>query len=275
MPYQQAFAPVAQSFHQWHQGLDLPAVLARAQDDVREHPTLVHARWLLFELLCLMGTWERALKQLQTCATLNPALEGTAQAMRGLIRAERQREEVFTGRLVPTPVTGFPSWVDPLTKALIHNVAQQHEHADTLREMALAAAPGSPGEGNLGVFQWISDSDTRLGPVCEVVTGGSYRWLPFADIRSITLSAPERLLDLVWSSAQLVLRDGTQMAAYVPVRYPHTPSTTDAQRLALETVWQDVGTTGVFAQGQKTWMTDTGDWALLDIRHCEFHVNAT
>jgi protein involved in temperature-dependent protein secretion len=32
------------------------------------------------------------------------------------------------------------------------------------------------------------------------------------------------------------------------------------------TVWQEVGDTGVFSQGQKTWMSDGTDWPLLDIR---------
>jgi protein involved in temperature-dependent protein secretion len=32
------------------------------------------------------------------------------------------------------------------------------------------------------------------------------------------------------------------------------------------TTWTEVGESGIFSSGQKTWMTDGIDWPLLDVR---------
>ena len=263
-----------QSFRHWRHGDTLDAALARAEQGVRAQPTDVHVRWFLFELLCVLGHWERALKQLQTCATMDPSLDGTAQALRGLIRAEHQRDEVFAGRQMPVPVVDLPDWMAGLARAIAANASGDHDSADQLRAAALAQAPEAAGRSNAGDFAWIADSDTRLGPVCELVAAGSYRWIAFADLRAVTIEAPTRLFDLVWASAQFTLRGGasagTALRGYIPVRYPGSTAGTDALRLSRETLWRDVGATGVFATGQKTWMTDAGDWPLLDLRDVDF-----
>lgn len=279
MTSKQSIAPSpAQSFRQWLHGDSLSIALKRAEEDVRNHPTKTSARWLLFELLCIQGSWERALKQLQTWATLNVGSDGAAQTMRGLILAEHQRNEVFSGRQVPVPVVDLAPWMAALAQAIDLNAKGDHAQADAVRASALDVAPEVAGLGNLGSFAWITDSDTRLGPVCEVIAQGSYRWLSFNDLRSIRIEPPERLLDLVWTSAQIVLFDGTPLRAFLPTRYPlsiaNTPeakiSASDDQLLSRETTWFEVGETGVCAAGQKIWTTDQTDWPLLDVRDCAF-----
>lgn len=268
----------SQSFRDWSQAHPLSESLSRAEAEVRARPQASHARWLLFELLCLLGQWERALKQLQTWATLSRDNESTAHVMRGLIRSEHQRMEVLAGRAEPATLIAserqVPAWVAGLAEALklaIGGDPAAIEGGDRVREAALAQAPDVPGASNLQPsFAWISDSDTRLGPVCEVVLAGAYRWLPFDDLKSVTKAGPARLLDLVWSQADLVLRDGTPLKAYLPMRYPVHAGDRDALLMARETVWTDVGRTGVLARGQKMWTTGAGDMALLDLRHCEF-----
>jgi type VI secretion system protein ImpE len=265
--------PAAQSFRQWLHGDSLDAALRRAEDDIRDHPTKTAARWLLFELLCIQGSWERALKQLQTWATLSAGSEGVAHTMRSLIRAERQRHAVFTGAQAPVPVAELTPWMDGLAQAIGLNARGDHVQADAVRARALDCAASGSGQGNLGSFTWIADSDTRLGPVCELVAQGRYRWLGFHALRSIQACAPQRLLDLVWISALLVLHDGTMLRAMLPARYPlpaAPASATDGQLLSRETCWTEVGETGIFAAGQKIWSTDRSDWPLLDIRDCTF-----
>lgn len=41
-------------------------IKARTAEAVRKRPSDTRERWLLFQLLCIDGAWERALKQLQT-----------------------------------------------------------------------------------------------------------------------------------------------------------------------------------------------------------------
>lgn len=278
----------AQSFRNWSHANPLSDTLLRAEAGVRAKPQDAGARWLLFELLCVLGHWDRALKQLQAWAALSKEFDSTAHVMRGLIRAEHQRNEVFAGTRVPATVTAddvtdVPAWMTGLADALrlaAVKGGEALEASDLAREAALAQAPETPGRSNLqpGSFAWITDTDTRLGPVCEVVLVGAYRWLPFADIASITKAAPTSLLDLVWSQVDIVLKGaegaGAGLKGYMPMRYPvqadPAQPSRDALLMARETVWHDVGRTGVHARGQKMWMTDAGDMALLDLRDCDF-----
>ena len=271
----------SQSFREWSQAKPLSEALARAEAGVRAEPQEARARWLLFELLCVQGQWERALKQLQTWAGLSRDNESTAQVMRGLIRAEHQRMELFAGRAEAATLTASetsaPAWMAGLGESLrlaTLGDAAALEAADLAREAALAQAPDTAGASDALSFAWVADTDTRLGPVCEVVLAGAYRWLPFDELKSVTQAGPARLLDLVWSQADLVLRDGTPLKAYLPMRYPVHAGDRDALLMARETVWSDVGRTGVLARGQKMWSTDAGDMALLDLRHSEFRSEA-
>ncbi|WP_107312530.1 type VI secretion system accessory protein TagJ [Burkholderia metallica] len=250
----------------------LDALKEQTIEAVRQRPSDPSERWLLFQLLCVDGDWERALKQLQTWATLEPEGAARAQLHRGLIESEMFRTEVFAGTRTPGFVDeATPAWVDQLLQANARLGAGDVAGADALRQAALDAAPASRGESaEMGDFDWLTDSDTRLGPVCEMAVAGGYRWIPFARIKSLTLTPIGTLTDLVWRPATLILRDATVLRGYVPTRYPGSEHGPAAIRLARETRWQDVGETHVIALGQKTWTTSRGDWGLLDIGSCRF-----
>lgn len=258
---------------------------------VRREPMRASHRWALLETLCLLCQWQRALQQLQAWARLNPQGVMQAQALRGLIQAESQRTQVFSGHLQPSPVIEATPWMALLWQALQHNAQGELAQADECRHMALDQAPSLAGtchwqsvaspdqEAALQsqAFEWLCDSDTRLGPVCELMAAGAYRWLPFADIATLTLSEPQRRLDLIWTPATLTLRGPAQankaMHVFIPARScwlspPAEPNAQQqAQMQARLTVWTEVGSSGVFSHGQKTWMAEGIDWPLLDVRH--------
>ena len=255
----------------WLQQDSLDSLLPRLESDIRAAPADLSLRWGLFQTLCLLGQWERALKQLQVCARLDAELAQTAHVMRDLIRSEMLRAAVFTGKKRPGHMVGTsPGWMLQLLDALQAGGQGNQELADTARAEALTGAPEVAGESNLGAFHWIAESDSRLGPVCEMVVAGMYRWCPFSEISTLTIQPPHSLLDLIWIRAEVRLRDGSALNAYLPVRYPASESSDDAIRLARETRWTEEGQTGVIGLGQKTWMTDIGDMALLDLRNVSF-----
>ena len=70
---------------------NLQDALTRLEGEVRTHPSSAGHRWALAELLCVLGQWERALKQLQVGAKLvdvkDAQWQAKAQMLRGLIRA--------------------------------------------------------------------------------------------------------------------------------------------------------------------------------------------
>lgn len=271
---------------------DLLHKLQRTEAAVRSEPASHEHRWAMVELLCQLCQWDRALQQLQAWARLAPQWKAQAHLVRGLIQAEHQRMRVFLGQEHAAPVVDFPAWMDSMARALAHNAAGETAQADACREQALQDAPSLRGlcswearthahetpAPHQQAFEWLADSDTRLGPICEVMASGAYRWLAFADIASLQLQAPQSPLDLVWAPAQLQLRaaadgkPGRTMHVFLPARscWPNPPAQPSEQQQALLlghlTLWQDVGETGVFTQGQKTWMSEGIDWPLLDIR---------
>ncbi|WP_371141006.1 type VI secretion system accessory protein TagJ [Burkholderia cepacia] len=244
---------------------------AQVMDDVKRHPSNTRSRWLLFELLCVDGQWDRALQQLQTWAVLEPEGAPRAQMYRGLIRCERFRSEVLDGRRTPAGIDSLPAWVDTLAQANAKLFDGDLCAADALRRTALDGAPATRGRSpQIGEFAWLTDSDSRIGPICELAVAGGYRWIPFDDMQSLTLSPITALTDLVWRSAVAGLRNATELRGYIPVRYPGSEQASAAFKLARETAWKDVGVTGVIAVGQKTWSSDHGDIGLLDIGECRF-----
>lgn len=287
--------PVSLTLHQFNAEHRLQEVVSRVEGQIRMAPMEVVHRWTSVELLCLMGDWERAMRQLQTVAQMDTQSSARAHLVRGLIRGESQRTQIFVGNLKPTPVIDSPQWMVDLSDAIALNASGQHDAADALRQAALAQASVAHGsclvsglnqETCSHTFKWLADSDSRLGPICEVMLAGGYRWLPFADIETLKIHAPKQLLDLLWSPVTLTLR-GTQaggklLHGFLPVRYCGTetkvPGMHDAQRDALllsrMTRWRDVGETGVFASGQKTLMSDCGDFGILDVREIRIHPNA-
>ncbi|MGN7103128.1 type VI secretion system accessory protein TagJ [Ralstonia holmesii] len=239
--------------------------LQNAEVRVRQQPGAFEERWQLFQWLCVTGDWERALKQLQVATQLTPDFAQTAHAYRNLIRAEIFRQGVFNGEREPGALLSPPAWMEPLHKALAQAASGNIEEADHSRNLALVDATTASGAHNAGTFAWISDSDTRLGPTCEIISAGRYAWLPFIQTRRLEMSAVTGLLDLVWRPVTVTLADGMVCRGFIPVRYPGSEHGNDTTRLARETHWTELGETGVLGWGQKTWATDQGDIGLLDV----------
>jgi type VI secretion system protein ImpE len=181
------------------------------------------------------------------------------------------RAEVFAGLRAPGFVDQAPAWLDTLMRANERLAKGDVAASDTLREAALNDAPATRGDSpQTGAFAWLTDSDTRIGPVCEMAVAGGYRWVPFDDMRSLVMTPVATLTDIVWRAATATLRNGSVLHGYVPVRYPGSEHATDGTKLARETTWVSVGSTGVIATGQKTWATEHGDFGLLEIDECRF-----
>lgn len=241
-----------------------------AEQQVRENPAKALCRHSLFQLLCVAGDWSRALHQLQLCARMEANYTQEARLYRELVRCEMFRHTVFQGEQRPGFLLPQPVWVESLLAALAchDDIGEVDKHRNT----ALEAITDTGGQWNGGAFDWASDSDSRLGPVLELVTGGVYIWLPFSQIRSLESPQPTRLTDLLWKPVNITLVNGDTHGAWLFTRYSGSESASDALRLCRETAWQDgPGETTVRALGQKVWMTSHGDISLLDMAYCTFH----
>ena len=67
---------------------DPQTALARLQEDVRARPADAKLRVFLFQLLCVVGQWDRALNQLKVASELDPLALPMAQMYGEAVRCE-------------------------------------------------------------------------------------------------------------------------------------------------------------------------------------------
>jgi type VI secretion system protein ImpE len=246
---------------------DLSATLAALQDQVRTDPGDAKLRIFLFQLLCIMGDWKRAITQLKLCAELDPMAIPMAQAYREGIICEVFREKVFAGEKDPL-IFGEPvEWVALMIEANRALAQGNTDQAAQLRGKAFDQVPDMTGTLNGEKFEWIADADMRLGPLLEIVINGKYFWMPFSSIATLTVEEPEDLRDHVWTAAQMTLQNGGEFVALIPSRYAGTVATgDDASKLSRATLWDDAGGETFTGVGQRLLSTDTAEVAIMDLR---------
>lgn len=250
---------------------DLAGTLASLQDSVRAKPEDAKLRIFLFQLLCVMGDWKRAVAQLKLCAQLDPAAIPMAQTYREAIICEVFREKVFSGEKEPL-IFGKPQdWVALLAQGLKALAQGQPDRAAALRDEAFDKAPATRGEMDGQDFEWIADADMRLGPVLEIVVNGKYFWMPFNVLSSLRFEPPADLRDTVWTAANLTLKNGGELVGLIPTRYAGTVQRgDDLMKLSRSTEWEDLGGGAYGGLGQRLLSTDQAEVSLMDARKLLF-----
>ncbi|ODU08351.1 MAG: virulence protein SciE type [Rubrivivax sp. SCN 71-131] len=243
--------------------------LVALKSEIRAAPAEASLRVYLFQLLAVMGQWRKSLEALQLAAQLDPKAQPMARTYREAIACEMLRADVFAGRRSPSILGEPPPWMGLLTQALERLGKGDAGAAAALRSQAFEQAPTSSGTLDDEPFEWIADADSRLGPVCELLVKGSYYWVPFAAIRSIGFEKPQDLRDFVWTACEVTLTSGGTLAGFVPTRYPGSETAADSLRLARRTEWTDLGGEHASGLGQRVWLADGDDHALLDARRLQ------
>lgn len=254
---------------------DLAATLATLQDRIRANPADAKLRIFLFQLLCVLGDWKRAITQLKLAAEMDEEATMMAKTYREAIICEVYREKVFAGEKTPL-IFGEPQeWLAHLIDAQKLFATGHGAEAAEQRARAFDAAPMTGGTVNGERFEWIADADMRLGPVLEVIVNGRYFWLPFAQIARLEFDPPSDLRDAVWTAGTLTVANGGEVAALIPTRYSATVAEgSDTARLARATEWADGGAETYVGIGQRLLTTDQSDFALMDIRELVLDVSA-
>lgn len=254
---------------------DLDAALVDLTERVRKSPADARLRVFLFQLLAVLGAWDRALTQLNVAGELDAGTLAMVNTYRDVLSCEALRSRVFAGERDPL-VLGEPAgWVALLVQALRLSAQGRPAQSQALREQAFEAAPASAGAIDGEPFAWIADADGRLGPMLEAIVNGRYYWVPFQQVHSLVLDEPADLRDLVWAPAHLTLANGGETVALIPARYPGSESSGDPRiRLARLTEWMDQGGGLFTGLGQRMLATDAGDYPLLAVRRIELAPSA-
>lgn len=241
---------------------------------IRKAPQNADLRAQLFQLLAIQGQWSKAADQLKLSGEMNEQAQPSVVLYINAIEAENERMEVLAGNKMPAVFAEPPAWMALLLQAL----QESGQQANHLREQALEMANAVAGEietldESVQPFEWLTDGDGRLGPVCEFISNNRYGWVPFEQIDEINLIKPDGLTDLIWAQAELRLLDGRSHMGLIPVRYPEVSETYQADEalsLAHKTEWESLSETMYIGHGQKVLIGDNQEAALLDIRRLRF-----
>jgi type VI secretion system protein ImpE len=248
----------------------LDQTLAQLQAEVRKNPSDAKQRIFLFQLLSILGQWERAATQLKVVGDLDAKALPMVQTYRTALDCEVLRASVFAGSKTPL-VFGEPEdWVARMVEAVRLTAQGNHAEAERLRGEALDMAPAVGGQIDGQPFEWIADADSRLGPICEGIINGKYYWIPFHRLHVIAIEAPEDLRDFVWMPVRLTFANGGESVALIPTRYPGSESHSEAAvRLSRKTDWVQAAEGTYLGVGQRTFATDAGEYPLLDVRRIQ------
>ncbi len=236
-------------------------------EQVRSHPQDAKLRVFLFQLLCVLGQWERALNQLNVSLELDAGTLPMVQTYREAIACETLRLQVFAGHKVPMLFGEPETWVALLIEAMLRHGKGEADAARQLRAQALEQAPATAGVANDQPFAWIADADTRLGPTLEAIINGRYYWLPWNRLAKVDVDPPEDLRDAIWMPAHFEFTNGGEVVGLIPTRYPDTTlAGGDSLALARQTDWRETSPGEFIGLGQRLISTDTAEFGLMDLR---------
>lgn len=250
----------------------LAASIEEVTREVKVNPSDPQRRTFLFELLCFAGEWDRAEKQLEVISHQNMQAVIGVQAYRNNIKAERDRERLFSDGLQPHYLREPPAYVDLHTDAVNRLRENRADEARALLDRAEEERPALGGKINGDQpFADFRDYNDFVGPVLELIVQDQYAWLPFEQIARIDFTPPKNLRDLIWSAARVEARDGTVGEIYVPNLYADSGDHHDDQvKLGRMTDWKDLGADLYRPAGLRLFLIDGEDRSLLDVRSVEF-----
>jgi len=249
----------------------LEVALDLVQEALRGDPTTGETRWQFFQLLCINGEWGRALGQLRLLARQDPEFLLKAHGLRQAVQCEAVRTEVLSGRQTPL-VFGEPvQWFAQLVQALRAGSQGRYEDAVRLRDAALDSAVPVSVRREGKQEDYMLDADGRFGPVLEAVMEGRYCWIPMERVRRLVFQAPAKLMDVVWSRADVVWTNGGTSVAFIPTRYPGSERDPDPWvRLARVAEWDERAPGLYHGRGVRTFVIG-GDYVpIVALRELEF-----
>jgi len=246
---------------------NLQGALSDLQELIRNKPEDSAYRIFLFQLLSVLGQWDRALNQLDIISNLDKSAWPMVNTYKAVIQCEMLRSDVFDGKSKPLIFGEPPQWMALLLESVRLTGEGMYAEAVSLRDQAFNQASETPGLINEKPFKWVADAESRLGPVLEIYLNGSYYWAAFQQIQMINITQPADLRDLIWLPAEFTWVNGGQAFGLIPTRYPGSEAAQDsAIQLARKTEWIEVAD-GIFqGVGQRMLATDQDEYPLLDIR---------
>ncbi|OWK46891.1 type VI secretion system accessory protein TagJ [Fimbriiglobus ruber] len=246
----------------------LADAVALQDEVVRQRPDDPAVRLFLFELLTLAGRLADARDHLRAIESADPAWPATRKAFARLLKAEyrrshRHRRPTF---LSPPPAHAARRW------RAARAVATGDPDAARWVDSADASSPHLFGHIDGREFDGLRDTDDRFGSVLEVFAGADYAWIPFADLRRITLSPAVAVLDVAFRVARLTWVEGTAREFVLPLLYPGSHAAGDGFATGQEADWPEAPGGVVCGIGPRVFMVGEEEVLFGDCRQFDLRV---
>ncbi len=249
----------------------LSAAIDEINQEVRSHPADARLRTFLFELLCFAGDYVRAERQLGVLGHQSATAEVGVQVYRNILTAEQARRKLLSDGLRPDFLFDPPAYTHLHFEAVNRLREHRPEEAKALLERSEGVRPPLEGRVEGQRFTDFRDADDLLGPFLEVLVHSNYVWVPFEQINRLTISPPKRLRDLLWIPATLESNLGAVGEVFLPVLYAGSSEHGDDQvRLGRMTDWKAVGEGLALGVGQRLFLIDGDERAILEVREVAF-----
>lgn len=191
------------------------------------------ARRLLIDLLAFAGRFDEALELLTTITTTEPEWPDIELNLNRLFRAERLRSiENRRPEFIPKPPPKHATRRWQAMKAIRH---ARPEYAVRCIDAADAVTPELWGFLDGQEFEGLRDADDRFASVLEAFQGGEYLWFAWEAVRKVQLAPASVLLDQLYRSAIVTLKDNSSFSVHLPLIYPGSYYFDDSFALGTET----------------------------------------
>jgi type VI secretion system protein ImpE len=203
----------------------LADAIASVTGEVKASPTDIGRRALLAELLCFTTDYDRADRQLEAIAKLEPNAMTVVTLTRQLIRAETWRQDFFSEGRTPEFLKTPNEGVQLQLRASIALREDEQAEAAELLTRAEEARGTQPCRAGDQPHEDLRDFDDLIAGVFEVFTStGKYYWVPMETVVELEPRPVERPRDLLWPRFRLEVKDGPEGEVYMPALYGPMPT---------------------------------------------------
>jgi type VI secretion system protein ImpE len=236
-------------------------------DSVKDSPGDSGLRVLLFQVLTLLGDFQKAERHIDIIAAQDVKTEAGIMPYKNLLHGEKVRQEVYNGERRPDFLPKTPAYAERYLLALEQLKNNEFESAEKTFELLEEDRPPLAGTVNDQSFADIRETDSFLSYFIEAFVHERYVWIPFEFIREMILPAPESLFDLIWIPARITAWSGLTLNCFLPVVYPESPFHEDDRiKMGRMTDWRQLGGPFYKGLGQHVFQIGENDVPLLEIR---------
>lgn len=246
---------------------DLPGAIEAQVQAVKAAPADTRARTFLFELYSFAGLWDKADKQLEVLAVQKAQAAWGVSVYQNVVAAEQTRAKVFRDAAKPETFLDPPPFLQLHLEAIAKLRLGEEAAAMQLLEQSAGQQGEVKGELNGQQVSGLKDADELLAPFLEVIMMKDYVWVPWQQVKSLSIMPPQAPRDLIWAAAKLTLTDGVQRSCYLPTLYVNSAqSENNEAKLGRLTDWQTTDNGPVRGVGQHLFVAGDADFGLLDVR---------